>query len=113
MANRTNQCDDFEDIVSLLIGFLLGVIGGAAWALLFAPKSGKDLQDDLKHTVDEWVDDLPDNIDKGVQNAKQKLGVVQADLAKKVETHKLRQIADKRAQAKKREMATDSEFYEL
>lgn len=113
MTKHTNTRDDFEDIMALLVGFLLGVVGGAAWALLFAPKSGKELQGDLKNTLDEWVDELPDNIDKGVKTAKKQIGLVQADISKKVETHKLRQIADKRAQAKQKEMASDPELYEM
>jgi gas vesicle protein len=40
----------------LLLGFLIGGIAGAITALLFAPKSGKDLRDDIKRKSDEVKD---------------------------------------------------------
>lgn len=41
----------------LLIGFLTGGIVGAALALLYAPKSGKELRKDIKDRADEWMDE--------------------------------------------------------
>ena len=41
----------------LLIGFLTGGIVGAAIALLYAPKSGKELRKDIKDKADEFKDE--------------------------------------------------------
>ena len=38
-------------------GLILGVMGGAAIALLLTPKSGEKLRDELKHEVDEILEE--------------------------------------------------------
>lgn len=52
----------------LLIGFLTGGIVGAAIALLYAPKSGKELRNDIKNKSNEFLDEA----DKFVDGAKEK-----------------------------------------
>jgi gas vesicle protein len=42
---------------SFLNGFLIGAVGAAAAVLLFTPKSGNQLRDDLKHEVDEILEE--------------------------------------------------------
>ena len=41
----------------MLIGFLTGGAIGAALALLYAPKSGRELRQDIKLKSDEYLDD--------------------------------------------------------
>ena len=41
----------------LVLGFLTGGVVGAALALLYAPKSGKELRSDIKHRTDDFIDD--------------------------------------------------------
>ncbi len=41
----------------LMLGFLTGGIVGAVIALLYAPKSGKELRNDIKQKKDELLDD--------------------------------------------------------
>ncbi|MCX6161441.1 MAG: YtxH domain-containing protein [Ignavibacteriae bacterium] len=41
----------------LMIGFLAGGIVGSVIALLYAPKSGKELRSDIKLKKDEFIDD--------------------------------------------------------
>ena len=41
----------------LLVGFLAGGAVGAALALLYAPKSGKEFRNDIKSRTDEYMDD--------------------------------------------------------
>lgn len=52
----------------LLIGFLTGGIVGAGIALLYAPKSGKELRNDIRGKADE----LYDEADKYFETAKEK-----------------------------------------
>jgi gas vesicle protein len=52
----------------LFVGFLTGGLIGAAIALLYAPKSGKELRKDIK----EKTDDLLDEAEKYVGLAKEK-----------------------------------------
>lgn len=41
----------------LLLGFITGGIVGAAIALLYAPKTGKELRSQIRHKKDELIDD--------------------------------------------------------
>ena len=54
----------------LLIGFLKGSIVGAAVALLYAPKSGKELRQDIKGKTDEFIDEAEKFIDTAKEKAK-------------------------------------------
>ncbi len=49
--------DDNKTAKGLLLGFVTGGIVGAAIALLYAPKSGKELRNDIKMKKDELLDD--------------------------------------------------------
>lgn len=42
---------------SFLNGFIIGALAGAAIALLMAPKSGQELRDELKHEVDDILEE--------------------------------------------------------
>ncbi|MEO8210215.1 MAG: YtxH domain-containing protein [bacterium] len=49
--------DENKTAKGLLLGFVTGGIVGASLALLFAPKSGKELRGDIKTRKDEFLDD--------------------------------------------------------
>lgn len=49
--------EDNKIAKGLFIGFLSGAIVGGIFALLFAPKSGKELRRDIKLRKDEFIDD--------------------------------------------------------
>ncbi|MDQ3020911.1 MAG: YtxH domain-containing protein [Bacteroidota bacterium] len=49
--------DEHKTAKGLLLGFVTGGIVGASLALLFAPKSGKELRGDIKTKKDEFLDD--------------------------------------------------------
>ena len=83
----------------LLIGFLTGSIVGAAVALLYAPKSGKELREDIKAKADEFRSDAEVQLEK----AKEKAVEVINDSKKKGE----RLIAD--AKVKADELLKDAE----
>lgn len=46
----------------LFIGFLAGSIVGAIAALLYAPKSGKDLRSDIRKKANEFAEDASDYV---------------------------------------------------
>lgn len=45
--------NDNSTLLNVLAGIGLGAIVGAAVALLFAPKAGTEVRDDIKHTLDD------------------------------------------------------------
>jgi gas vesicle protein len=54
----------------LLIGFLAGSVVGAITALLYAPKSGKELRSDIRRKASE----VAENANDYVRNAREKTG---------------------------------------
>lgn len=57
-----NMHDDKNALVYLLAGFGLGALVGAAAGLLFAPKPGEEIRDELgtkikevKHKTEHWI----------------------------------------------------------
>ena len=55
----------------LLIGLLTGSAVGAALALLFAPKSGRELRSDISATTTEYVDKVGDVLSSANERAQQ------------------------------------------
>ena len=51
----------------LLIGFIAGAVAGAVTALLYAPKTGKELRSDLKQKANNLRDDATDYL-KGARS---------------------------------------------
>lgn len=49
--------DENKMAKGLMIGFLAGGIVGGAIALLYAPKAGRELRNDIKLKKDEFIDD--------------------------------------------------------
>lgn len=49
--------DDNKMAKGLMLGLLAGGAIGATIALLYAPKSGRELRADIKHKTDEFIDD--------------------------------------------------------
>ena len=55
----------------LLIGLLTGSAVGAALALLFAPKSGRELRSDISTMTNDYVDKMGDMLDNASERAQQ------------------------------------------
>jgi gas vesicle protein len=96
----------------LMIGFLTGGIVGAAIALLYAPKSGKELRKDIKNKADEYYDEAEKYLDVAKDKAtevmnegKKKSEVIVADAKRKAS--ELYQDAEKVFQSAKQK-ATDA-----
>jgi gas vesicle protein len=55
---------------SIFLGFLAGGIIGAGLALLFAPKTGRELRNDIKNRTDEYLDEAEKYIAEARDKAK-------------------------------------------
>ena len=66
---------------SLLLGFLAGGAIGAIVALLYAPKTGRELRNDIKSKTDEYLDEA----DKYINEARDRAKVLINDGKKKSE----------------------------
>ncbi len=106
MARYSNS-DDREDsgfgLGSWVVGLMLGLLGGASLAILFAPKSGTEIRGKLK----ESAQDLPDRMSELVDDSLDLYasGVNYLQLVMEEQTMRLRRAvaAGKLAAAKKRE----------
>lgn len=56
---------------SFIVGLLAGGAIGALIALLFAPKSGKELRSDLRHKSEEYLDEAEKYISEAREKAKE------------------------------------------
>lgn len=52
-----SKMDENKTSTGLLIGFLAGGVVGASIALLYAPKSGREMRDQIRNKKDELLDD--------------------------------------------------------
>ena len=75
MAQNNNM------VKGMVIGFLAGSAIGAVLALLYAPKSGKELRADIK----EKTDDLLEGAEEYVQAAKSKASAIVSEAKKRSE----------------------------
>lgn len=55
----------------LLIGLLTGGAVGAALALLFAPKSGRELRSEISETTNEYVERVSEMVSSATERAQQ------------------------------------------
>ncbi len=76
----SNNNDDSNVLIYMLAGVGLGAIIGAAAGLLFAPKAGNELRDELtgklkelKDKTDDWVSEQ--RAKRAVEGAAEELGV--------------------------------------
>jgi gas vesicle protein len=76
----SNNNDDSNVLIYMLAGVGLGAIIGAAAGLLFAPKAGTELRDDLggklkelKGKTEEWITEQ--RAKRAVDSAAEELGV--------------------------------------
>jgi gas vesicle protein len=67
--------------LSIFLGILAGGAIGAALALLYAPKTGRELRDDLRNKTDEYLDEA----DKYIAEARNRAKVLINDGKKKSE----------------------------
>src|SRR5690606_7349801 len=84
---------------NLLIGFLAGGAIGALLGLLFAPKSGRELREDIKNKSDEYLNEA----DRYITDARLKA----KDLINEGKRKSEKLIAD--AKAKSEELLKDAE----
>jgi gas vesicle protein len=67
--------------LSIFLGILAGGAIGAVLALLYAPKTGRELRDDIKNKTDEYLDEA----DKYIAEARNRAKVLINDGKKKSE----------------------------
>lgn len=94
-----NNRYDFD----LPLGLFLGLLGGAIAGILFAPKPGKALQDD----VQQFVNTLPDRLNTGLSQSKDRyhelVDKTRLSIENELAKRSYRKSAVRMAEAKRRE----------
>ncbi len=77
----------------LIVGFIAGSVVGAVLALLYAPKTGKELRADIKQKTGEFIEEADDYLTKAQKRAteiinegKQRSQVLISDARKRAES---------------------------
>lgn len=101
MSYRPEYKDRYS--LDLPFGLILGLLGGALAGILFAPKPGKELQDD----VQRFVNRLPESMEDGLSRSKTQYSELVDKTKQRIEV-KLDQRAQRKqalrmAEAKRRE----------
>ncbi|WP_148289455.1 YtxH domain-containing protein [Fibrella aestuarina] len=72
---------DYLTDKTYLAGVLTGLIGGLAIGLLFAPRSGKDLRDQLSESIDDQTDAVQKQWNKAKSQAKDAVNTLKDEVS--------------------------------
>ena len=72
----------------MVLGFLAGSVIGGIIALLYAPKSGKELRNDIKLKKDEFLDDTSEYMQIAKEKANEKISSTKEKIG--VETDRIK-----------------------
>jgi gas vesicle protein len=101
MSSKGDQHDNHS--FDLPFGLILGLLGGALAGILFAPKPGKELQEDLQQLVNK----LPTDVNTGLSRSKYHYQELVGKTRDSIETEMARRTqkkqANRMAKAKQRE----------
>jgi gas vesicle protein len=84
----SDERNSFMDAMGVLGTVLFGALIGAGVALLFAPKSGAELREDLKTSAERMGEEISDATHKASESVRaqvEKLGEKAEELGKKAE----------------------------
>lgn len=89
-----------DNSISFGMGLLLGVLGGVAAAILYAPKSGAETREDIKNCVNDFAQKHAPEIKEAKKQALESLDMMKYKLEKqynKINEHiKAKQMAKAR-----------------
>jgi len=82
MADTPEQSDSLG---SMAAGVLVGLVLGAGLSLLYAPKPGKEMRQDIVNKLDDLKEYVDQTAQQMTQVAKERLAEMKSDLAVAVE----------------------------
>jgi gas vesicle protein len=101
MSGRQYEKESYD--YDLLIGLFLGLLGGALAGILFAPKPGKELQDDLQKFAKELPEEMNERWSRSKVQYKDLAARTKYGIEDQLEKRALRKRARRMAEAKRRE----------
>lgn len=98
-----------DNSISFGMGLLLGVLGGVAAAILYAPKSGAETREDIKNRVNDFAQKHAPEIKEAKKQALESLDMMKYKLEKQY--NKINEHIKAKQMAKAREK--EDESYDL
>lgn len=92
-----------NDAVDLFFGFFFGILAGIIGGILFAPKPGRELQEDIQDTINKMPDNLTERFSDSKSQYKDFMGRTRYRIESKLERMDERKRASRMAKAKRRE----------
>jgi len=74
-----------ESFGSLVAGFIIGAAFGAAVSLLYAPKPGREMREDISARLDEMKNTVDQTTRQVTETVKERLAEMKSDLAQAVD----------------------------
>ena len=103
MSNSSGTHQSGGSMSAWLLGFLVGILGGASLALLTTPKSGSEVRGVLKKTAGDVPDKLTEVLDDSLDLYASAINYFQLVVEEQAQRIKKAVAAGKMAAAKKRE----------
>lgn len=87
----------------LLLGLILGLLGGTIAGILFAPKPGKALQEDIQVLINHVPELLDDGLNHSKRQYRELVGKTKQNIENQLTQRSQRKKAMRMAEAKRRE----------
>ncbi len=98
-----------DNSISFGMGLLMGILGGVAAAILYAPKSGAETREDVKNFVNDFAQKHAPEIKEAKKQALESLDMMKYKLEKQY--NKINEHIKAKQMAKAREMEDRSYDY--
>lgn len=102
------MCDKDKSSIGFGVGLLIGVIGGIAAGVLFAPKSGEEMREKVKDTVCDLAEKYSPEVNEAKKQALESIDLLRYKLEKQYK--KFGNMLKSKKMRKAKELESESNF---
>ena len=102
------MCDKDRSSIGFGVGLLLGVLGGIAAGILYAPKPGEEMREKVKDTVCELAEKYSPEVNEAKKQAMESIDLLRCKLEKQYK--KFGNMLKSKRMRKAKELESESNF---